>query len=401
MRSRFFGIYLLYFVNNVGFSIIFPILPFILKSQGATEVEYGVLSAIFPLCALFSSPVLGSLSDQIGRKPVLIISYIGTFIGWIVFGLAYFLPSAPIYGHWTLPLLAIALARAIDGITAGNTAVANAYLADITQSEERSKMFGTLGAISGISVLIAPSIGSFIASGPWGFFGVAVFASLLSFMTIIWMTLYLKESLTGALRKPATSILSKLNVFSKLASITKHPHLYPIFLSRGVLGLLFGIYGTIIGLIVIDRFGFTEKNFGYFMMFVGTYLIFNQYVMSKKFISRFGDMKTFLIGHGIAMIGYVLITFTFNLPLYFAFYYVLNLGFSLIFPTISSLLSKGSGDQQGEVMGISEALNSIGAVIGPLVGGYLLAQFGYVTLLIVIPLLGLSMWSGSRFRDAK
>lgn len=384
MNQKTFAVILLTFVNMVGFSIIFPILPFVVKDLGGGPKEYGLLGAIYPFFAFLSAPILGSLSDIVGRKKILLISHAGTMIGWAVFGLSYFLPAHIKIGGFALPLVIIALARAIDGITAGNTAVANAYLADVTKPADRSRLFGILGAVGGISILIAPTLGSISASTSVGYFGTAFVAFAISLVTIIWMIISLQETVVERKRLNRASLIKGVNIFSRFAAIKKYPALYTMFVSRALLGLLFGIYGIVIGLIIIDRFGFTQQNFGYFMMFIGTFLIFNQYVMVKQFVKRFGDMQTLMIGHAFAIVGYILITYLYALPVYIGGYYVLNLGFSLIFPTLRSIVSKGAGEKtQGEVLGIDEAIGSATGVIGPILGGILLGWIhGYVLLVL-------------------
>ena len=142
---------LINFIGTLGFSIVLPFLIFLVIDFGGNAIVYGILAAVYPAFQLIGAPILGRWSDIYGRKKVLLISHGGTIIGWIFFLFALFLPvqnlfniDSTLFGTFaiTLPLLVLFLARLIDGITGGNISVANAYLADISSDENRSKNFG-------------------------------------------------------------------------------------------------------------------------------------------------------------------------------------------------------------------------------------------------------------------
>lgn len=377
MNKKIYSVLLLNFVNQIGFSIIFPVLPFIIKDFDASPFVYGILLALYPLFQFIAAPILGSLSDSIGRKKILLISHAGTMFAWVVFGLSYFAPNVQV-GGIALPLIVIGIARIIDGATGGNSAVANAYMADVTTPEERSKVFGLLGAIMGLSIIIGPSLGALSATTSIGYLGTAITAFFISFVTIIWMFFYLDETIERKHTLNTQEIKEKLNFFNKFNILHSEKHLQGLFTSRTFMGFVFACYGSVIGLFIIDRFQFSQQTFGLFTMFVGTFLIFNQWFMVKQFVKKIGDYRTLMLGQIFTIAGFVFITFPKEISTYVIFYYILNLGVSLSMPTFKSLISKGvDASRQGEVMGLDEALMSATGIFGPLVAGYLFSTISY------------------------
>jgi MFS transporter, DHA1 family, tetracycline resistance protein len=160
------------FVNVIGYSLLIPILPGILSRYVPSEenaLYFGLLISSYSLFQFLFAPIWGGLSDKFGRKPILLISQIGTCFSWVIFGLAYFIdPSANIFG-FNLALLILILARASDGITDGNVSVSNAWIADSTNSEQRARAYGYFGAIFGIGILAGPILGGLTTSTSIGF----------------------------------------------------------------------------------------------------------------------------------------------------------------------------------------------------------------------------------------
>ena len=175
------------FLSTVGMALVFPVLPFLVGSHigdaGSTAFWVGILEAVYAACAFVAAPFLGALSDRIGRRPVLIVSLIGSAIGWVLFGLGGAL--------WVL-----FFARIVDGLTAGDMSVAFAYLADITAPEDRARRFGLAGAIGGVGFLVGPAIGGLLASVS---LAAPMFAAAaVSVLTAILAAVVLPESLDPA-----------------------------------------------------------------------------------------------------------------------------------------------------------------------------------------------------------
>lgn len=379
MNKKLLPAYFLTFVNVLGVSILMPVLPFIVKSYGGEKWVFGLLLSLYSAFQFIGAPYLGALSDAMGRKPILVISQAGTLLSWFIFLLALYLPDMTIFGL-ALGLIVIGLARALDGITGGNASVANAYVSDITTREEKSYVFGFLGGIGGIGLMIGPGIGGLTASTSIGFAGTIIAAIIISTLTLLSIIFWIKESHPIQKRtiEKRKSVLKNLFILKRIRELKPKPIIKLLFITKFFFSIMMAFYMATMSLFLIDLFKFGEYELGLFMLFVGIFLAFNQAFMSRKAIKRFGEFPTLLIGLALSTIGLIAITLTSNLYLYIAFYYIMNLGLSLTFPTFSALISIHADPQkQGEMMGISESINSFSLAVFPVVGAYCYGHFGY------------------------
>src|SRR6058998_1063639 len=149
-RSPLFPIFLIVLVDVLGLTIIIPVLPFYAESFGATPAVVGLIVATYAFCQLIAGPPLGRLSDRVGRRPVLLVSQMGTFAGFLILA-------------FSRALWMVFLARIIDGLTAGNLTVAQAYISDVTEPENRAKSFGIIGIAFGLGFLVGPAASGYLA----------------------------------------------------------------------------------------------------------------------------------------------------------------------------------------------------------------------------------------------
>lgn len=356
-----------------------PILPFVVEDYGAPEWVFGLLLTLYSLFQFIGAPYLGALSDEKGRKPILVVSQAGTLLSWIIFIIALSLPEIPIWGL-TLPLWIVIFSRITDGVTGGNTAVANAYIADITTREEKSYIFGYLGGIAGIGMIVGPGIGGLAASTSWGYIGTMLFAIFISVVTLITIVFWLKESHPVEKRasRKKQSIIKNFFILKRIREIDPAPIIKILFILKLFFSSMMAFYIATISLFLIDLFDFDVQHLGYFMFAGGAFLAFNQAFLSRKFIKQFGEYKTLLVGLGLATIGLLAITITKSLLPFIAFYYILNLGLSLCFPTFNALIAiHANPKKQGEIMGISEAINSMAMATFPVVSAALYGVIGF------------------------
>ncbi len=372
-----------------------PILPFIVAHFGAPKWVYGLLITLYSSFQFIGAPILGKLSDERGRKPILLISQGGTLLSWLIFIAALYLPVIPIWGV-ALPLIIIALSRVVDGLTGGNTSVTNAYVADITSRSEKSYIFGYLGGVAGVGMIVGPGLGGIAASTSVGYAGTLILAALVSLITLLTIFFWLKESHQPVYDKDAKhqkyTIIGAFNVLGKIRQADPGPSIKLLFLLKLIFSTMMAFYIGTIALFLIDTFDFNEKQLGLFMFVVGMFLSFNQAFLAKRVVKRFGDISTLKIGLVCSFIGLFSITFTSNLYLFIAFYYILNLGFSLLFPTFNSLISIYANPQkQGEIMGISESINSLTMALFPVLaaGVYSVLNYQLYQLMSILPLIGL------------
>ncbi|MCR9172047.1 MAG: MFS transporter [bacterium] len=379
MAKKFIPAYLLTFVNVLGFSILMPILPFVVDTYGAPKWVFGLLLTLYSAFQFIGAPMLGGMSDSMGRKRILLISQGGTLLSWIIFAVALSLPEFPIFGV-ALPLIIIAISRAFDGITGGNVSVTNAYISDITTREEKSYIFGYLGGIAGIGMIIGPGLGGLAGSTSLGYLGTILVAMAVSVVALLTIFLWLKESHPPENRVPRErmSVLKLLNIPGRVKKANPSEVIKSIFAIKMLFSSMMAFYIGTISLFLIDLFEFNTQELGIFLFVVGVFLSFNQAVLSKIFVKRFGEFRTLLIGLSFCTVGVLAITMTSNLYLFIAFYYIMNLGLSLCFPTFNALISMHANPKkQGEIMGISEAINSFAMALFPVVSAFLYDLFGF------------------------
>ena len=385
MSKRLIPAFLLTFVNVLGFSILMPVLPFIVKDYGAPEWMYGLLLTCYSAFQFLGAPYLGAMSDRLGRKPVLIISQAGTLLSWFVFLLALYLPETRILGL-ALPLWIIAFSRILDGITGGNVSVTNAYVSDITTLKEKSYIFGYLGGIAGIGMIIGPGIGGTTASSSWGFVGTMIAAIVISTITLIALFAWIKETHPQERRSSdkRKSLIYSFLILRRIKTVNPSSFIKNIFWMKFLFSIMMAFYISTIALFMIDLFKFNPKELGLFMLGVGVFLAFNQAFVSKIFIRHFGALNTLFLGLSFCVIGMFAITLTNNIFVYFACYYILNLGLSLCFPTFNGLIAIHSDSKkQGEIMGISESISSLTLAIFPLIAAALYGKFGFYIYYVV------------------
>jgi Arabinose efflux permease len=176
-------IFLIVVVDILGMTLILPLLPFYAERYGATPQIVGLLIATYAFCQLIAGPMLGKLSDRYGRRPLLIVSQIGTFAGFLVLG-------------WAKTLAWIFFSRFLDGITAGNLSLAQAYISDVTEPENRAKSFGIIGIAFGLGFLIGPALSGFLAQYNYAYPAWA--AAALSFTSVLCTYFLLPQAIPHA-----------------------------------------------------------------------------------------------------------------------------------------------------------------------------------------------------------
>ncbi len=390
MFKKFIPAYLLTFVNVLGFSLLMPVLPFVVDGYGAPKWVFGLLITLYSVFQFIGAPILGAMSDTIGRKPILLISQGGTLLSWVIFVIALSLPEYQILGL-ALPLWIVALSRILDGITGGNASVTNAYVSDLTTKKEKSYIFGYLGGIVGIGMIIGPGIGGLAASTSIGFLGTLLTSIVISIFTLITIFKWLDEShpIEKRVAKKKLNIWEIIYIPKRVKRVNPSPIIKVLFTMKFFFSSMMGFYVGTMALFLVDLFSFNVKELGFFMFVIGLFLSLNQAFVSKFFVKRIGAFNTLILGLILSTLGLVAITLTDNVWLYIPCYYVLNLGISLCFPVFNSIISVNANPaKQGEIMGISEAINSFCMACFPVIGALIYASIGsdLYRFMIVLPL---------------
>lgn len=371
--------FLLTLVNVLGFSILIPVLPFIVRDYGGNEFTYGLLISTYSVFQFFGAPILGKLSDRYGRRPILLVSQAGTFLAWIIFAGAYFVDQTATICGVAVPLLLIFGSRVFDGLTGGNISATNAYVSDLTTPKNKAKTFGQIGAVFGVGMIIGPALGGMSSGTSLGWLGTIILSASISLLTLVAIYAILPESLPPAQRAPQQPIAWRkmFNLFALLKPFADRPLVRRLLGLRFVFGTVMAGYTSIMVLYLIDLFGFNSVQIGYFLLFSGSFLIFNQGFLVNKFIRRFGEYRTLQLGLLSMSVGIIGMTLTDQLWLFVVIYYFLNLGISLCMPTLQALLlNQVSAQEQGTISGLDQSVGSICAAYAPALAGFIYLHWG-------------------------
>jgi MFS family permease len=378
-NKKLIPILLLTLVNTLGFSILIPVLPFIIKQYDSSEVVFGLLLSAYSAFQFLAAPFLGSLSDYWGRKPVLLITQTGTLLSWLVFAVAYFLSAEILWLGAAISIWVIGIARMVDGVTGGNNSVTNAYLGDTIPRDEKAGAFGLLGATFGVGMILGPAIGGLTMSTPLGYLGTALFAMALSFVTLLSIIFFLPESLANANRSETldTNVWHQINLWRKVRQWKENPLIQTTIQLRVIFGLVLASYTSIIALYMIDLFGLSPSQLAWVLLFVGSFMIFNQTFLVKPTVKKLGAFPTLLLALGLMSFGLMGMSFAGELWQFIMVYYFTNLGVSLLMPTVMSVLSNEvSEKEQGEMTGVIEGLSAFSMAVAPVAAAWAYGQLG-------------------------
>lgn len=354
LRSPLFVLFLTVFIDLVGFGIIIPILPLYAEHFHASPMEIGWLTGIYSGMQIIFTPILGKLSDRFGRRPVLMISIAGTAAGFALMGMA-----------TALPLLFVA--RILAGVTGGNISIPQAYIADVTTPEERSRSMGLVGAAFGLGFTFGPMIGGLMSrisySAPF------FFAAGLAAMNTLLVYLILPESLSRQHRTRPHEDASITEVFRHGRGWT-----FAIVVATYFFLIVgFAIMTTLFALFTEKRFGYDARANGYLFGFVGIITVIVQGGLVGRMVKLFGEVILARIGMLLTAASLALLPVSSNLTLLLIACAGLSLGSGFASPPLSGLASQMiDRSWQGRALGVMQSAGSTGRLLGPLLGGWLL-----------------------------
>lgn len=421
MFQKYLPIILVTFVNVIGFTLLIPVMPGIVQQYAPVQYTgalYGGLMSTYAIFQFLGAPVLGSFSDKYGRRPLLFISQLGTTLSWVIFMIAYFTPDIRFAGVG-LPLIVIAISRVTDGITGGNISVANAWISDHTAPEEKTKIFGLIGAVFGIGFLFGPTLGGLASTTSLGYLGTLIVAFLISLVTLAMVYFYLPESLSEEKRDKELHIhvLNEINVWKNIRKFKESLLVQRLIFLRVIFALVFASYVTIIILFLQRQFQLSEVGLGLVLSAIGLFSILNQAVLTHQIAKKLGDINTLYLSYACIFIGLIVLPFlptelhwsgvNISLFLFMANSYLMNLGISLGQPTFKTLLTNSvSEKKQGMITGLDESLLALGNALSPVIAGSLYTLIGPWTfvvfaILMVLPHLAFYLLPGPNLLEAE
>lgn len=344
-------------VNALGYGIIIPILYLYSRKFGLSDFQNGLLFALFSACQFLASPIIGRMSDKFGRKPLLLISLLGTAFS---FFMAAFAPNAII----------LFLSRALDGITAGNITVASAVISDTTLPHQRAKGFGIIGASFGFGFVLGPAISAFT----FGFNESLPFiiAGIISLFAVLLTAVILPETnkFIGRVQKGKLFDLTKLfhALFDKNVGVT-------LFISL-IYSFAFSMFTYAYQPFSVKIMHFSPTQIPLMFTLFGVVGIISQVFLISRITKKFGDKTAFKIALFLAVFSYFAMFFVRSFELFIIVAILLFFSNSFVGPLIQTILSKETDEKsQGSILGLNSSYISIGNIAGPIIGGFLSSIF--------------------------
>ncbi len=355
-------IFITVFIDLMGFGLLIPILPtFASKELAISDFEIGIIVASFSFMQFIFNPIIGSYSDKIGRRPIILVSLLLTSISYIIFS----------FSHSFIMLLA---SRMLAGFGGSNIAVAQAYIADVTDTKDRTKGMGMIGAAFGLGFVFGPMLGGILSS--YGYEIVGYTAAGFSFLSFLYALGFLKESLVvkqiSDLKYKSKLSLSSIKNLMQDKKLTFFVLIYFVIVFS-----MANIYGTF-ALLGYKVYGFQDREIGYLFGIIGIVGAVIQGGLLKQLSNYLSEEKLVLIGIFFMMIGLGGLPYGGNFVGVAIIGGFLAIGSGILQPTILGLVSKQSDEaNQGRILGLNQSLASLARVFGPLWGGFAYGYIGY------------------------
>jgi DHA1 family tetracycline resistance protein-like MFS transporter len=366
-RSPLAVIFVTVFIDLVGFGIVIPLLPFYATRFGASPFVIGVLFASYSVMQLVFSPVLGRLSDRHGRRPVLLLSLLGTALGFFVLG------AADRFRDAGVALALLFVGRIIDGVSGANISTAQAYVADVTTPENRARGMGLVGAAFGLGFIFGPAIGGTLSL--WGKSVPFLFAGCLALANAVLLYFALPETVTPD--HPART--TRVRGWGAMLDALRRPALGPVLWVYFLFIVAFSIMTTTFALYTMRRFNYEEHHNGYLFAFIGIIAVVIQGGLIGRLVRKYGELQFVILGAILFVAGLAALPFVGpaagGLAALLVVLAVLANGNAMATPSLQALASKSAGEnEQGLALGLTQSAASLARVIGPLVGGWLIGS---------------------------
>lgn len=345
---RLLPVVLILGVDYMGANMMLPMLPFYAGRFGADPFTVGLLFATYPLCQLVASPVLGWLSDRYGRKRILLLSQAGTLASFII-----------MYHAGSLEVLF--LARALDGLTGGNVALAMAYMVDITKPHERTTAFGQQILANGLGLLVGGAIAANFVGSDMRL--AVVFAAMFSTASIAATYVFLRN-IPGRKPAPAGADARKAAVISRKTA--------PAIACLICYHLMWGIYLSGIGIFCPHRFtGFGGRETGILYSYMGIFVILLPVLVLPILVRRLGELKIVYCTFALASTAFFLMSLIPDWRYLVVVIPMVHFGTIPLRPALVSIFTSSvDKSRQGLALGFNQSLISAGQILGPIVGGY-------------------------------
>lgn len=369
-RSPLIPIFLIVLVDVLGFTIILPLLPFYSEHLGASPAVVGAIISIYAVCQLLAGPVLGQMSDRRGRRPILLLSQAGTLGGFLLLA-------------FSTQIWMVFLSRAIDGLTAGNLSIAQAYISDVTKPENRAKSFALIGVAFGFGFLVGPAISGYLAQ--FGYAAPILAACALSFLSILCTYFLLprneaaQERNQGANEEtgPGGRRLSLLS-WSQYLGFFRRPGLSRLLLQWACFAFSFSTFISGFALFAERRYTWDGhpvgvREIGYIFAFTGFLGMIMQGGMVGRMVKYMGERRVVRLGFFVSAISYAAIGYTQTVGQLLWVLAFSSIGAAGLRPALTSMVTQNADRrEQGVILGLTQSITSVCQIIAPIIAGLLI-----------------------------
>lgn len=354
------AIFVTILIDLLGFGLVIPILPNFAKSIGASALQVGIIAGVYSLMNFIFANFWGTLSDRIGRRPVILVSVLITSASYVLFGFAN-------------SLILLFLSRLLAGIGSANFGAAQAYITDISSPEERPKAMGMLGAAFGLGFIFGPLVGGLLKVN-FGIEGVGFGAAGLCLLNFAMAWFLLPESI----KQKNTHRAFKFAPVGDLVRQVQKPLFRELFIANFLFVAAFSIMQITSSLLWKDQYGLDDAHVGYMFMFIGVASATVQGGLVGRLSKMFSVRKLIIYGIFFMTLGLLILPFA-PVPYFYAVeclgLFTIALANGFLTPTLSSTVSRLSPPQEsGRILGLNQSMASLARVVGPLLGGFV---YGY------------------------
>lgn len=353
-------VFLTILLDLIGFGMLLPLLPFYALKLNASPAQIGLLFSSYSLTQLLFSPLLGRLSDRVGRRPVMLVSVLGSALAHLMFAMA---------DSFAL----LVLARSLAGVAAANYSIAQAWMADVTTAENRSKAMGLVGAAFGIGFVLGPALGSVLALTPMGAPAVPYAAAALSGLNFLIALAWLPESLPKEVRersqeRPWVDPRGFLRMWH-------NPPLRGLMLLFFLVMFCFSLFEATLALYCHRQFGFDEHRTSLLFVYVGVVLAVVQGGLLGRLIRAFGEKRLILGGIALMALGLAMLPLYPSVALVLVSLLLLAVGSGVHNPSATGLLSQlTDAESQGSTIGLSRSFGALARTLGPITGTWIFGR---------------------------
>ncbi|MCH7973560.1 MAG: MFS transporter [Bacteroidetes bacterium] len=356
-------IFITVFIDLLGFGILIPILPtFSTIELNLSEFSIGLVLAIYSLTQFIFGPILGNLSDRLGRRPLIVGCLFLNAVGYIIFA-------------FTNSFMLLIISRIVAGIGGSSVAVAQAYIADVTSKEDRSKGMGMIGVAFGLGFVFGPIIGGFLSKYGYEVTGFA--SAAFSFIAFLFTIFFLPESLKKIIDKVEIKTRKLIDLPAIKLLFKNHKLATLIIMYFILIFSIANIYGTF-ALIGYKRYHFTDMQIGIMYGIIGIVSAIVQGGLLRVLTKYMDDKIIVIAGSFLLILGLAMVPYAGNMTGLIVVIVILALGSGSLQPTMLSMISKNSSEsEQGFTLGVNQSFSAFARVLGPLWGGFAFEYIGY------------------------